>query len=176
MTLESVTSVGQLSFFSPAECMFVFGTKWNWFDRRDWCRELPGSLYPVSETLPGKEALVHISARNQAEREAVALVFSVPGSWIGLLFMEGSCSLAKGQLVLHPVLTPFCLPPSVTWSVTPAGWLHPSGKMLWEKQEGRSRKLNTDHGWIFIGVQEGGKSMRWAVLSVFPVICSGQVF
>lgn len=60
-------------------------------------------------TLPGKQTLVHISAWNRAEREAVALVFSVSGSWIELLFMEGSGNLAKGQLVLYPVLTPFCL-------------------------------------------------------------------
>lgn len=72
--------------------------------------------------------------------------FSVPGSWIGLLFMEGCCDLAKGQLVLYPVLTPFCLPSLVTGSDPPAGFLHPPGKMLWEKQEGRGRNLNTELG------------------------------
>lgn len=36
--------------FSCWVCMYVFGTKWNWFDRRDCCGESPGSLHPVSET------------------------------------------------------------------------------------------------------------------------------
>ena len=84
----------------------------------------PGSSHPVSETLPGNQSLVHISARNHVERETAAWVFSVPGSRIGLFFMEDCYNLAKGQLVLHPVLRPFCLPAafyylmSYTWRIT----------------------------------------------------------
>lgn len=84
----------------------------------------PGSSHPVSEALPGNQSLVHIFARNHTERETAVWVFPVPGSQMRLFFMEGHSNLAKGQLVLHPVLRPFCLPAafcyliSYTWRIT----------------------------------------------------------
>lgn len=151
--------------------MFVFGRKWNWFDRREWCRGLPGSLLPVSETLPGKESLVHISARNHAERETVASVFSVPDSCIGLLFMEGRCNLAKGQLVLHPVLTPFCLPASfvytcrMTASIREDAVRKARGKEVWTQTMGE-----------FLLVFEKVENLWGEQCFLFSLWGSGKVF
>jgi len=61
-------------------------------------------ICPVSEALPGNQSLVHLSVGNRTERETAASVFPVAGSWIG-----GYCNLAKGWLVLPPILSPFCL-------------------------------------------------------------------
>lgn len=106
--------MGQFAFFCPAECICLYLVQNGIGLIGETAAESPQDHYTLSVRLLGKQFLVHFSAWSQAEREAVALVFSVPGRWVGLFSMEGSCKLAKGQLVLHAVLTPFCLPPSGT--------------------------------------------------------------
>lgn len=145
VTLGSLTSVGQLSFFSPAECICLYLVQNGIGLIGEAAAESPQDDYTLSVRLPGKQSLVHFSAWNQAERETVALVFSVAGSWIGLFSMEGSCELAKGQLVLHAALTPSCLLASFGYLVSDTGRMTAStrggavGKARQKGQEAQHR-------------------------------------
>lgn len=128
--------------------------------------ESAGSSHPVGEAVPGRQSLVHISARNRAERENAAWVFPVPGSQIRDYF-----NLAKGQLVLHPVPRPFRLPAtfcylsSYIWRITAFAREDAAWKA---RGKGVGRKLTTEHGWTLTGVEQGGGSVRWVVLAGFP--------
>lgn len=156
--------------------MSVFGTKWNWFDRRGCCGESPGSLHPVSET--AWETVLGSLLCLESGREG--------NCSLGLLWQLDwtlphgrqlwACQGPAGPSHCPNTFLPACLPPSVTWSVTPGGWLHPPGEVLWEKQDRRDRKLNTDHGWIVFGVEEGGRSVWGEQCFLFSLWGSGQVF